>query len=89
MDALLLKLRIFTETHFTYEETVLELTGYPRLEPHRALHQSMRVRTRQVMADLAGSRDCLSLLHLLRDWWLDHIQGIDRQYVPHVERLGL
>lgn len=89
MDALLLRLRIFTETHFAYEDTVLRLTGYPRFEQHRSVHESMIGKTKEVIGDLSRSQDYHALLCFLRDWWLGHIQGFDRQYISYVEKLGL
>jgi hemerythrin len=89
MDALLFRLRIFTETHFAYEETVLRLIGYPGLEQHRQTHAAMIEKTKEVIAELSRSQDYPTLLHFLRDWWLGHIQGVDKLYISYVEKLGL
>jgi hemerythrin len=90
MAGLLLRLRIFTETHFAYEEAVLRMLNYPTLDPHKAMHDAMIARTREVVAGFSsGSGDYTALLHFLRDWWLGHIQGVDRLYSPYLENLGL
>ena len=43
----------------------------------------------EVIAELSRSKDYHALLHFLRDWWLGHIQGIDRLYISYVEKLDL
>lgn len=90
LDADLMRLRIFTATHFRYEEELLRILKYQGLEAHAELHRTMRDRTEHYVTDFRhGAGDELELLHLLKDWWINHINGEDRRYMPLVMGLEL
>ncbi len=81
---LLDRLLQYTNTHFKYEEQMMQRHEYPDLSQHKALHDHMRQRT----ADLrrhAGLVTGQDLLVFLKDWWVNHIQDQDKQYSPYLE----
>ena len=65
------------------------MIGYPDLERHSRMHATMMEKTREVIAEISRSKNGQALLQFLRDWWLGHIQGVDKLYVPYLERLDL
>jgi hemerythrin len=76
----------YTHTHFASEERVMKEIGFPDFDAHKALHDHMRRRTialRQNL-NLVTARD---VLVLLKDWWLDHIQGEDKKYAAYLGAL--
>lgn len=73
----------YTIAHFRHEEEILRQCHYPYLAEHRVLHEKMRYNTlawREHLGLVTG-RD---LLHLLKQWWVGHIQESDKQYVPYL-----
>jgi hemerythrin-like metal-binding protein len=77
----------YTHTHFADEERVLTEIAYPDLIAHKALHDQMRRRTIAMSQNLnlVTARD---MLVLLKDWWLEHIQGEDKKYATYLGALA-
>jgi hemerythrin len=81
LKALMDRLVQYTMSHFQHEERLMREFGYPDLANHKAEHDSMRRRTRELREhlNLMTSRD---LLRFLKEWWTGHIQSEDMCYVP-------
>ena len=83
---------INTKLHFAREEKFFAQTGYPGALLHKQEHDNL---TRQVVdvqhKYAAGASATLSLdvLHFLKDWLIQHIQGSDQKYRPHLNAKGL
>ena len=77
----------YTHTHFADEERVMKEIGYSDLIAHKALHDQMRRRTIAMSQNLnlVTARD---MLVLLKDWWLEHIQGEDKKYAAYLGALA-
>ncbi len=77
----------YTYTHFEHEERVLKQIAFPDFEAHKQLHDNMRRRSMALRGNLniVTARD---VLVLLRDWWLEHIQGEDKKYAACLEALA-
>jgi hemerythrin-like metal-binding protein len=70
----------YTQYHFKREEAVMEACGYPDLEKHRGLHQSLVVQIsafEQARSKDSGPEQFSHLSTFLRDWLFDHIIKID------------
>ncbi len=87
----LFKLVVFTETHFAYEEMLLELVGFRTLRKHSLYHEIMKSKTREIVQDFRKNRsfDREEVLLFLRDWWINHILKEDMQYRPLLAEHGL
>jgi hemerythrin-like metal-binding protein len=74
----------YTMTHFDHEERIMQSCGYPRLEPHKIMHDEMRRRTLELKTtpDAVAARD---LLEFVKNWWVRHIQNQDKTYAPYIE----
>ncbi len=74
----------YVEVHFREEEELLRSRGYPKLEAHRALHESFKQEFASIAARLASGGVTASILILIQDkvvnWLIDHIGKVDRQY---------
>lgn len=67
--------------HFQDEEKLLQEKGYPEYESHVALHQQYRDKIRELMeASVKEKEQVKETYSFLREWWMDHIVGQDRQY---------
>ena len=74
----------YTRQHFENEEALMEESGYADLDAHRQLHrklvdQVVAFKQRFASGDATVS---MELMTFLRNWLLDHIDKVDRQYVP-------
>ena len=87
----LFKLVVFTETHFAYEERLLELVDFPTTRKHALYHKAMKSKTRDIVQDYRKRRsfDRQEVLLFLRDWWTNHILREDMQYKPFLVQHGL
>ena len=83
MNSLLGRMIDYTNTHFRFEEKLMEECGYPHLEEHRLLHDELRRKTAglRAHAEIVTGSD---LLRFLKTWWIDHIQEMDQQYAPYL-----
>jgi hemerythrin-like metal-binding protein len=71
----------YTRTHFSYEEAKMKASGYNQYLSHKLEHDRL---TRQVMdlqKQYAAGKASLTIevLNFLRDWLVNHIQGVDRK----------
>ena len=82
----------YTKFHFAREEKFFAQTGYPAAVPHKQEHDAL---TRQVIdvqqKYAAGATATLSLdvMQFLRNWLVNHIQGSDQKYRPHLNAKGI
>ena len=84
------RLWVFTLTHFSYEETLLEVVEYPRLGEHRQKHSKMKSQTSLYIAGLnVRQPDEIAILNFIKDWWINHINGDDKDYMDYLLPLGL
>ena len=81
---LLEKFAHYATEHFDCEERIMQEHGYPLLEEHKALHDQARNRIADMLSHvhLITGRD---LLNFFKMWWVEHIQGEDKQYVPYLK----
>jgi hemerythrin-like metal-binding protein len=84
LKPILCRLLEYTLAHFKHEEQLMYEHGYPDFAPHKAAHDRIRQRTRDLLenVDVVTARD---LLHFLKEWWVGHIQGLDKKYKPYLE----
>ncbi len=81
----------FTRMHFSSEEQLMQMTGYPGLADHRAAHVEMlqRVRTGAHLLQHDQRVDMRGLLAGLHEGYRDHIASKDRLYSPWLVERGL
>jgi hemerythrin-like metal-binding protein len=77
----------YTNIHFNTEETLMEESGYPEIEGHRELHQSLYDKTKAMSFDAGRNTDPEKVLRFLKEWWLGHINKEDKKYVPYLKKL--
>lgn len=82
----------YTASHFKYEEELFAKTGYHDASEHKKEHDDL---TKQVLAvkkkyqEGASTSLSMEVLNFLRKWLLNHIQGSDKKYGPHLKAKGI
>jgi hemerythrin len=78
----------YTRNHHTSEEALMARVGYPDLSQHRALHRELMENLESQLAHIDRGEGVVSIefLHFLRDWLANHIQKVDRAYLPWILR---
>lgn len=77
----------YTENHFSHEERLMEQTKYGEVEQQKAAHQKFIEELKEMEPDLvSGREDAAPVVNkFLREWWLNHIVGMDKEYGPHLQ----
>lgn len=98
---ILRRLAEYTRIHFTVEESLMRILGYPDYERHKGEHQALIAQVTQLQEKLARGEAAITfeLLHFLKVWLTRHIlgsdkvygryfldKGIDGRWAPHVEQ---
>lgn len=82
---ILAELERYTHAHFTAEEALMRVAGYPKFKSHRQDHQSFIAQVTEAKAKLArGEFLGLDLLGYLTEWLVKHIQGGDKDYAVFI-----
>jgi len=81
----------YTRTHFADEETLLRGLEYPGYAKHKALHDALiaKVLNLQQKRETSLTPITLEVMNSLKDWLLDHIKTVDREYVPFLQSKGV
>ena len=78
----------YTQSHFGFEEEMLEEAGYKFLKPHRKVHELFIRRVTDFTMRAAKGEDVADELHsMLSKWLLNHIANEDRDYAETVKHM--
>lgn len=86
------KLVDYTKFHFAREEQYFAKTAYPAAAAHKKEHDDLTKQVLDVQAKYkSGSVATLSLevMNFLKNWLINHIQGSDKKYGPHLNAKGI
>jgi hemerythrin len=76
----------YTVSHFGFEETLIEDSGYEFIRPHKRVHELFIKRVTEYKQRFDEGEDVADELHgLLSRWLFSHIQNDDAAYVPSVK----
>jgi len=85
LSPLVSELVAYTESHFKREEAVMTASGYPYYENHSAIHKELLKQIKQQSYLLeAGQQTAADFVIFLKDWFLDHIKGVDQRISSYV-----
>ncbi len=82
----------YTVMHFAREEKFFLETGYADAIAHKKEHADLTRQVLDVQAKYkAGATSTLSLevMNFLKNWLVQHIQGSDKKYGPHLNAKGI
>jgi len=82
----------YAASHFKHEEQFFTETSYPDAPAHIKEHQNLTNQVLEVQKRYkAGDTGTLSMevMNFLKRWLIDHIQGSDKKYGPHLNAKGI
>ena len=81
----------YTMTHFAFEERLLSTHGYPAFPKHKAMHDALvkQVTEFKERFDKGSIGLSVDMLEFLKSWLVNHIQGVDQAYAPHLHAKGV
>ncbi|MDW5418378.1 bacteriohemerythrin [Iodobacter sp. CM08] len=78
------RLADYTRTHFTVEESLMRILGYPDYDAHKQHHEDLINQMNELQLRLsAGEAVTFELMHFLRHWLTNHIMEGDKRYTEH------
>ena len=71
----------YTKTHFYVEEELMQSFNYPGYMVHKTAHTKFKKTMNQIVEQYHSNETDVSeeLMHMLKDWLVNHIQNIDAQ----------
>jgi hemerythrin len=77
----------YTQTHFKREEVLMQKANYPHIQEHIDFHRQFEKKIEEYQIALIDQEATLTIdvLSFLRDWLINHIQGVDMHYVPFLK----
>jgi hemerythrin len=84
MGRILTRLVQYTAAHFSYEERLMQLHGYPDYAAHKAQHDDLTRQVSQFYQEFQSGHIAISihLLTFIQDWLEHHIGQSDLGYAP-------
>ena len=92
LGSILQELTDYADYHFATEEKYFKLFHYPESAGHIEIHHKYRDKIEQFKKDFAAAKTeevFFNLNNFLQDWWVWHINNMDREYVPLFKEHGL
>jgi hemerythrin len=92
IEVILHRMENYARAHFLAEEKVMEITGYPGLEEHRAEHRKFIATVAEISGRCLGSsqQKCANeIAQFLYDWIINHVYQVDGLYVEHLRKNGV
>lgn len=85
------ELHSYTVTHFTAEEKLMEQCKYEGLSLQKQQHSQFINQIKKYQSDFEkGSLSLpLSVSNFLKDWLINHIQGMDKKYETVMKSAGI
>jgi hemerythrin len=74
----------YSESHFAYEERLMEKIGYPGLDLHRVIHQNFSRKLQQTVQKMREGEFVLNseIIKMIERWLIDHILNEDMKIKP-------
>ncbi len=83
----ILQLREYTIFHFNAEEKIFKQSSYPKSDEHQKKHDEFIHWVQTLENNYKESViEIKPLLKFLVEWFIDHTQRIDREYVPYLNK---
>ena len=83
------ELNEYVNTHFAYEESVMQQAHYDSFVQHQAMHKKMREQLAEYVVQLQNKTlSAQALSKFLEVWLTEHILHEDRAYIPAVAASG-
>lgn len=77
-------MKAFGLIHFRTEEDLMRASSFPGLEAHAEEHQRVREDLWAIEYECRQCRDSMGFLFHLKDYWKNHVHGMDLEYIEHL-----
>ncbi len=86
IDETMREMDAYAKLHFRTEEEVLTAVGYPHLRHHQGAHEAYVRKLDELKHSFFLPSGSLSqeILQFLKNWWLNHILRMDKEYAGYV-----
>ena len=79
------KITDYTKYHFDEEEEHMEKNNYPGLELHKSIHASLIKSLNEFIDKVKEEPETtMEVRHFLKQWLIDHIKCVDRDYANFI-----
>jgi len=80
----------YARIHFAVEESLMRIFDYPGYEEHKKQHEELigQFKLYQAKVQSGTAKISFELLHFLKLWLSQHILESDKEYAPHMLKLG-
>lgn len=81
----------YTDYHFAREEALMHACGYPDVEAHIRIHQTLRAQVQDIRDRYRRNPESMhsrEVLAFLKNWLTAHIVGRDKLYTPFLQNAG-
>ncbi|GAM10814.1 methyl-accepting chemotaxis protein [Geobacter sp. OR-1] len=90
IGAILDELIEYTKTHFSHEEKLMKESGYPGYEDQKRAHESLIRQVVEIHGKFkSGAALSQEIMTFLKNWLVNHIQGMDKRYGPYLNKKGV
>jgi hemerythrin len=74
------KLEDYSRVHFSIEESLMRILGYPDYEQHKGEHENLVAQLSELKEKVAAGKQSVSfqLLHFLKRWLANHVATSDK-----------
>ena len=88
LQDLLTGLVAYTSYHFAHEEELMERIGYPGYREHRAQHEDLRAKAREMQDRVASGELTITIevMQFLMEWVRKHIASSDFRIAAYMKK---
>ncbi len=80
----------YTKTHFAHEERLMQESGYAGFDEQKRSHEALIAQVVEIQKKYrAGTALGQEVMNFLKNWLVNHIQGLDKQYGPVMNKKGI
>lgn len=81
----------YTRTHFSQEEALMQKANYPELQSHQEMHRKFVAQIESFIQQAKEGKvtNSIQVLNMMRDWLVNHIQKVDKQYSAQLNAAGI
>jgi methyl-accepting chemotaxis protein/hemerythrin len=80
----------YTKTHFAHEERLMQESGYEGYDDQKRAHEALIAQVVEIQGKYrVGAALGQEVMAFLKNWLLNHIQGMDKKYGPVMNKKGI
>lgn len=80
----------YTKTHFAHEEQLMQQANYSGYADQKKAHEALVSQLNEILAKYrSGTALGQEIMNFLKNWLINHIQGMDKQYGPAMHKKGI